>query len=396
MKRNIVLPVRVFLFMALTCSLSYAGGHKRSGRNGAEELANLMPYGVTDLVAQYGSDSDFRLFRATTSLIAKATQHQHETYREYQRVLQGLLSPYAELHEGFRELPQGSFVMGPRAGEPNPFGNEFTSKGVIEKPFKLAVYPVTQGQYELALKLAPLVRGSESAKPVELKIEDIQKQIGTESKGWQEHRGRIESFAREQWFYPSHFIGKDLPILYLTRQEEDDYIKVLNELIARLWPKAYPHSLYSSKPLRVRKPTEVERVYATTIPGKGSKWVRVTPVGQVNEEDFAITAERRLYPGADNARGLPAQREWREGPYPVNSPVFKENDRGLKCLTREVWEVTSTPYWDPIHPAWSDGSNSVILGGHWGNDPRDCRSASRFLLRPMDRSGSIGLRLAAE
>ena len=150
------------------------------------------------------------------------------------------------------------------------------------------------------------------------------------------------------------------------------------------------------EPLRLRKPTEVERAYATTLPLQDSKWVKVTPVGQVEEEDFEITAERRLYPGADDERGLPARREWRDGPYPVNSPAFKENDRGLKCLTREIWEVTSTPYWDPNHPAWSDGSSIVILGGHWFGHPENSRSASRTLGRPMGRYSYVGLRLAAE
>ena len=58
--------------------------------------------------------------------------------------------------------------------------------------------------------------------------------------------------------------------------------------------------------------------------------------------------------------------------------------------------MTSTPYWDPNHPEWSDGSYSVMLGGSWADDPAYCRFASRSGVRPAERGSFVGLRLAAE
>jgi len=40
------------------------------------------------------------------------------------------------------------------------------------------------------------------------------------------------------------------------------------------------------------------------------------------------------------------------------------------------------------------GSNRVIRGGSWNNDPQNCRSANRNNNAPGNRNNNIGLRLA--
>ena len=80
---------------------------------------------------------------------------------------------------------------------------------------------------------------------------------------------------------------------------------------------------------------------------------------------------------------------------------FAANVWGLYDMHGNVWEWCSDRYGDypsspqtnPVGP--SEGDFRVIRGGGWGSDAGLCRSASRLLNFPGDRSDLLGFRLVS-
>jgi formylglycine-generating enzyme required for sulfatase activity len=78
---------------------------------------------------------------------------------------------------------------------------------------------------------------------------------------------------------------------------------------------------------------------------------------------------------------------------------LKPNANGLYDMHGNVWEWMQD-WWDQSRPPNAvdptgprSGSNRVLRGGGWGNDPQNLRSALRSNSWPGDRDSSIGFRL---
>jgi formylglycine-generating enzyme required for sulfatase activity len=78
----------------------------------------------------------------------------------------------------------------------------------------------------------------------------------------------------------------------------------------------------------------------------------------------------------------------------------KPNAFGLYDMDGNIWQWVEDCYLDSYQGAPSDGSarieqcsTRVVRGGAWGDDPRNLRSASRSMNRPVNRSNSLGFRV---
>jgi hypothetical protein len=75
---------------------------------------------------------------------------------------------------------------------------------------------------------------------------------------WKQQEERIKSWTGQS-FDPRNFIGENLPIIVLTRDEVNSYLSTLRAELMALWQIAYPTQHYPNKKLILpRKPTEAE------------------------------------------------------------------------------------------------------------------------------------------
>ena len=164
---------------------------------------------------------------------------------------------------------------------------------------------------------------------------------------------------------PADFKGDDLPVENISWNDAQDFLRKLN---AR-----FPGMHY-------RLPTEAEWEYAARGGEPGAK-------------------DNYIYAGSNNLDEV--------GWYNQNSgnkthPAGgkKPNQLGLFDMSGNVWEWCQDWYGDyptgsQTNPAGpTSGSNRVVRGGSWGNDPTNCRVAYRNSNTPDTRNNNVGFRLA--
>ena len=121
-----------------------------------------------------------------------------------------------------------------------------------------------------------------------------------------------------------------------------------------------------------------------------------------------ITTDVANYRGTDD-KNLGRSGSYGDGPKgkyrKKTTPVGQfdaANRFGLSDMHGNVWEWCLDHWHDNYNGApddgsvWTQGGDSdrrVLRGGSWFNDPRVCRSASRFSLVPDDRNYLIGFRV---
>ncbi len=226
-------------------------------------------------------------------------------------------------------VPGGRFQMGSPSSESGRDDDE-TQHWVRVSDFWIGRYEVTQGQWKAVMGSLPPNMAS----------------LGSE------------------------FKGDDLPVVNVSWEEAQEFIKRLN---ARLNNANY------------RLPREAEWEFA-------SRAGKTTPFGF----GATITPELENY-WWDNPYGN-APKKTRLG-YPVKVGSYVPNPLGLFDMHGNVWEwcedwygsYLSAEATDPTGP--SNGSARVHRGGGWYYSAVYCRSASRNRLTPGYRGISLGFRL---
>lgn len=175
---------------------------------------------------------------------------------------------------------------------------------------------------------------------------------------------------------PSNFKNCDqCPVEKVSWDEVQTFLQKLNA--------KYPGRNY-------RLPTEAEWEYAAREGGKAVLFGNGKNVLDPSEANFnASTSYKTSYSVAGT---------YRQKTTPVGT--FAPNALGLYDMSGNVWEwcsdwkgsYSSSAQTNPTGPA--SGSDRVIRGGSWNNNPQNCRVANRNNNTPGNRNNNVGFRLA--
>ena len=188
------------------------------------------------------------------------------------------------------------------------------------------------------------------------------------------YMGRYE-VTQKQWREimgdnPSHFKGDDLPVVYVSWDDAQEFIKKLNE---------------KEGTDKYRLPSEAEWEYACRA-------------GTTTRYSFG-DSESKL----DDYAWYADNSDWETHPVGQKKP----NSWGLYDMHGNDLELVQDCWHDSYNGALTDGSawvvackyggaNRVVRGGSWVNDAGSCRSADRAPLDPRDRAANLGFRILKE
>ena len=185
----------------------------------------------------------------------------------------------------------------------------------------------------------------------------------------------VYTVTQEQWKEimgnnPSQFKGeKNLPVETVSWGECQEFIEKLREKDKKLY----------------RLPTEAE-------------WEYVCRAGTTTPFHFGetISTDQANYDGnftyGNGKKGIYREKTTPVGSYPANA-------WGLHDMHGNVWQWCQDwfgdyPQKNVVNPKGANtGSNRVLRGGSWSNDPRNCRSAYRYRYVPGLSNNRIGFRL---
>ncbi len=143
-----------------------------------------------------------------------------------------------------------------------------------------------------------------------------------------------------------------------------------------------------------------------------AEWEYACRAGTTTPFNFGetITTDLANYRGTDNKEhewsgsyGRGTEGIYREQTTPADA--FSPNAFGLYDMHGNVWEWCLDHWHDNYQGAPTDASawlsddknaNRLLRGGSWGDDPRNCRSATRIYLTPVNRILIIGFRVVCE
>jgi formylglycine-generating enzyme required for sulfatase activity len=239
------------------------------------------------------------------------------------------------------EISGGSFVMGSPETEEGRSDSESPQHEVRLGDFFMGMYPVTQGQWQAIATLEP-----------------VQQELDPDPSRFKAADRPVEKVS---WLDAVEFCDR------LSRQTKRDY----------------------------RLPTEAEWEYAcragTTTPFHFGETI-VTDLANYDGSTYG-----------KGAKGINRQEITPVGSFPANA-------FGLYDMHGNVWEWCADGWhgnyadkpedlkengnlpWRSAKSLAAEGFRS-LRGGSWINDPRSCRSASRYFNRPAGRGGSIGFRV---
>ena len=241
------------------------------------------------------------------------------------------------IHSEFEKLPPelvkvnaGSFRMGSHENELERESEELLHQVTLTKDFWIGKYEITQAQYKAI----------------------------TENN-------------------PSKFqVGDNYPVEQISWEEAMKFCKKLteNEQLAGRLPNGYEYTL----------PTEAQWEYAA----RGGHKSNVYHIYSGND---TIDLVGWYWNNSDGST------------HPVGEK--KENELGIYDMTGNVSEwcrdscdyysgvITNTYKDGVLDPYCCNGLSRVIRGGNWNSNAEHCRSAYRFLHKPLNRSDNIGFRV---
>ena len=249
-----------------------------------------------------------------------------------------------ELPLRMMQIPAGTFMMGSSTDEIDNYDTEQPQHEVSVSTFFMGKYPVTQAQWRFVSGLEQVERTLEPA--------------------------------------PSNFKGDDRPVEQVSWYEAVEFCQRL--------------SRYSKRQYQL--PTEAQWEYACRA---GTQ----TPF----HFGETITTELANYRGTDDKEydwsgsyGNGPKGEYREETTAVTYFDIA-NAFGLCDMHGNVWEWCAD-HWHGNYEgepptdgsAWStddERASRVVRGGSWDNTPRNCRSATRYVIRPDDRNYFTGFRV---
>ena len=230
-------------------------------------------------------------------------------------------------------VPAGQFTMGSPETEPSRQDTEGPQREVTVPAFLMGQYPVTQAQWQAVAQLPKQ-----------------QDELDSE---------------------PSRFTGDNRPVETISWNEAVEFCQRL--------------SAHTGKEYRL--PSEAEWEYAcragTTTPFHFGE---------------TITPELANYRGSSTYSNGP-KGVYREATTDVGS--FPANTFGLYDTHGNVWEWCLDRWHNNYDGAPTDGSAwvegeselRIVRGGSWDLNPRDCRSATRDITLPGDRTFTFGFRV---
>jgi formylglycine-generating enzyme required for sulfatase activity len=236
-------------------------------------------------------------------------------------------------------IPTGRFEMGSPADEPERRDSEGPQHLVTVPTFFMGRTPITQAQWRQVAKLP-----------------------------------KVKTKLKEK---PSRFEGDNRPV---ERVSWDD----ATEFCARLFR-------YTKREYRL--PSEAEWEYACRA-------------GTTTAFHFGETISTDLanYCGTNEEYGAYGRGE--KGVYGKETNdvgLFSPNQFGLHDMHGNVWEWCMDDWHDNYEKAPNDGSawlknvktasSKVFRGGSWSYDPRNCRSAYRFIITRAARDSNVGFRV---
>jgi formylglycine-generating enzyme required for sulfatase activity len=178
---------------------------------------------------------------------------------------------------------------------------------------------------------------------------------------------------------PSNFKGVKLPVEIVSWDDCQEYIKKLNDTIARSDSKGIPAGFKFSLP------TESQWEYAcragTTTPFHFGSTLNGDKANCDGNYPYGTTKGRNLEKTTD------------VGSYAANA-------WGLRDMHGNVWEWCSDRYGDYPSDAVTDptgaveGPLRVFRGGSWGGGAKYCRSADRSYFGSSHRDYFVGIRLS--
>ena len=234
-------------------------------------------------------------------------------------------------------IPAGEFLMGSPPKEPERFNDEDPQHHVTVPDFYLGKYPITQRQWRVVAGLPQI--------------------------------------ERELNFDPAALKGDDRPVEYVSWEDAKEFCKRL--------------SVKTGKDYRL--PSEAEWEYAcragTTTPFH---------FGETIMPDLANYDWDKTYAEIEVTK----KKDF-DGTTPVGQ-FGVANAFGLYDMHGNVWEWCLDHWHSSYEGAPTDGSawlsdeknaRYLLRGGSWGNIPRDCRSAVRYVNAPDNRDGNNGFRV---
>lgn len=174
---------------------------------------------------------------------------------------------------------------------------------------------------------------------------------------------------------PSNFKGDNLPVESVSWNDIQGFLRKLNELTGK----------------KYRLPTEAEWEFAARDRGKQVLFGNGSNTADPSQMNFDASAS---YKKSYSVAGT-----YRAKTVPVNS--FSPNSLGLYNLSGNVWEwcedwysadyYKNSPQNNPKNT--TTGTDRVLRGGSWSNDPQYLRVADRNNNPPDDGGSYLGFRL---